>query len=244
MAKSPDSKSKVSADENSHKGHRNRLRNQFLANGLDSFYDHQALELLLFYAIPRSDTNPVAHALINRFGSISNILNASYEDLLTVDGVGESTACFLKILPEFFRKYLLSRIDGEKLETTEDLCRYFLYKLYAVQVEQLWLTFLDDKLGIVSSVKISEGNGSSVALDVCKIVTEAPKKKCTRCVLAHNHPFGDAKPSEDDERLTECVRTCLGNMGIVLIDHIIVSGTEASSMFYNDVVKLEDDLGR
>lgn len=242
MAKKSTSDKKTSTKGNVHKGHRKRLKQQFLEHGLDRFYDHQALELLLFYAIPQGDTNPVAHALLNRFGSISGVLNASYENLLEVDGVGENTACLLKFLPAFFTKYLLSGLDGERLETTSQLCRYFLYKLATVSNEQLWLTCFDDKLGIVSSVKISDGDSSSVNFGEREILNEAINSKCTACALAHSHPLGDTFPSKEDVRLTESIKTLLDKMGITLIDHIIVSKTEARSMFHNEVVILEDDL--
>ena len=243
MAKKVTTDKKSSAKGNVHKGHRKRLKQQFLEYGLDRFHDHQALELLLFYAKPQGDTNPVAHELLNRFGSISGVLNADYEDLLEVDGVGENTACLLKFLPEFFTRYLLSGLDGERLETTAKICRYFLYKLATVQNEQLWLACLDDKLGVVTQVKISDGDGSSVNFGERIILNEAIKSKCTTCVLAHNHPFGDTFPSKEDVRLTESIKTLLDKMGITLIDHIIVSRTEARSMFHNEVVVLEDDIG-
>ncbi|MCD8344513.1 MAG: hypothetical protein LUC38_00915 [Oscillospiraceae bacterium] len=233
---------KSKTKDNPHEGHRQRLRKQFLNYGLDRFYDHQALELLLFYTNPRGDTNPTAHALLNRFGSIANVLNAPYEDLLEVDGVGDNTACLLKLLPEFFAKYMLSGLDGERLETTSDLCRYFLYKLSSVQIEQLWIICLDDKMGIVSSRKISEGDGSSVSLNELKIINEICKSKCTSCAIAHNHPLGNTEPSREDTRLTESLKKSLEGMGINLADHVIVSHEEARSMFKNEVVRLEDNL--
>ncbi len=236
-----DMSKKSDTSKNVHKGHRERLKRQFTQKGVDCFYDHQLLELLLFYSIPREDTNPVAHALLDRFGSISGVLNADYDDLLTVDGVGSNTAFLLKFLPEFFTRYMLSGMDGERLNTTSSLCHYFLCKLAAVQNEQLWLTCLDDKSCVVSSIKISEGNGSSVFLDNNKILMEVLKSKCTNFVLAHNHPFGDSRPSVDDIKLTEAVRTMIENSGKNLIDHIIVSRTEARSMFHNEAVVLVDD---
>lgn len=225
-----------------HTGHRKRLKQQFLEHGLDRFYDHQALEMLLFYSVPQGDTNPTAHALLERFGSISGILNAPYEDLLEVNGVGENTACFLKFLPEFFARYLLSGLQGEKLDSTYKLCKYFLYKFLPTQNEQLWLTCLDDKLSVVSSVNISEGDGSSVTFDERKILQEALKSKCSTCVLAHNHPFGDSYPSKDDVRLTENIKVALERVNIDLIDHIVVSRTEARSMFHHEVIILEDEI--
>ncbi|MCD7823702.1 MAG: hypothetical protein LUG86_06800 [Oscillospiraceae bacterium] len=213
-----------------------------MKNGLEGFYEHQALELLLYYSNPRCDTNPTAHFLLNRFGSISEILNASYEDLLTVEGVGKNTACLLKFLPEFFAKYMLSSIERERLDSTPALCRYFLYKLATVGSEQLWLTCLDDNFGVVSNVKISEGNSSSVMLNMGKIAAEVVRSKCTNCVLAHNHPLGDANPSEDDIKLTELVVSSFTGLGITLVDHIIVSRTEARSMVSNEVVVLVDDM--
>ncbi len=228
--------------QNVHAGHRRRLKQQFLEHGLDRFYDHQVLEMLLFYSIPQGDTNPTAHALLDRFGSISGILNAPYEDLLEVNGVGENTACFLKFLPEFFARYLLSGLDREKLDSTYKLCRYFLYKLLTVCNEQLWLTCLDDELGVVSCVCVSEGDGSSVTLDDRKILQEVLKSKCTTCVLAHNHPFGDSYPSKEDIRLTENIKSALKLINVDLIDHIIVSRTEARSMFHREVVVLEDEV--
>ncbi|MCD8006459.1 MAG: hypothetical protein LUF29_05725 [Oscillospiraceae bacterium] len=240
MAKS--SNNKKSCGENVHKGHRQRLKQQFLDYGLDRFYDHQALELLLFFSIPQCDTNPTAHALLNRFESIPGVLNADYNDLLEVDGVGDSTACLLKLLPAFFTKYLLSGLDGERLDTTPALCRYFLYRLATVQNEQLWVVCLDDKLSAVSTVKISEGDGSSVCFNAYKIVSEVVKSKCTSCAIAHNHPFCDTEPSDEDIRFTEALRTLLESAGIDFVDHIIVSRTEARSMLHNEIVVLEDDI--
>ena len=127
-----------------HDGHRQRLKNRFLKEGLDSFSEIQVLELLLFYCIPRKDTNPIAHALLDHFGSLSQVLEAPAEELQKVEGVGESAATFLHLTTEVGRYYLVNRtMQATILPTIEDCAQYMLPFFFGRRNETVFLLCLD-----------------------------------------------------------------------------------------------------
>ena len=138
-------------------GHRARLKARFLTDGFDNFNEINALELLLFYTIPRSDTNPIAHRLLDRFGSFSAVLDADYNELLEVDGVSDHTATFLKLLPQTARYYESSKITERKeLATLSDIGEFFVRKYVGVIKETVYLLLLDNKRCMISVEKIHE----------------------------------------------------------------------------------------
>jgi len=214
-----------------HDGHRKRKLEQFRRCGEEAFADHELLEVLLYYAVPRRDTNPLAHALIDRFGSLQAVLAASAEELETVPGVGPSTATLITLAPALYRKALVSAASGEViLDTRERIGEFFLKLLAAESKEVLYQLCLDAKGRKLNLYKISEGDVGSVSLNLREIVENALHSKATMVVMAHNHPSGVAFPSADDEAATSRMLTTLEEVGVHLADHIIVADNDYISM--------------
>ena len=210
--------------DNPHKGHRNRLRDRYLRSGLDDYAEHEILELLLTYAIPRIDVNPMAHALIDRFGSLSGVMDASIEELTSVDGIGQSTAIMIHMLPEIFRRYEMDKLEPK--ETYETLAQIgeFLHALYVgVTVEKAYVLLFDNSRHMIGCHEIAEGTVNSVSVDVPKIARLCFRANAASVVLAHNHPRGLAIPSGDDIDMTHAVDSALHTLGIQLLEHVIVT---------------------
>jgi len=131
--------------ENIHKGHRQRIRQKFMKTGFTAFADHEKLELLLFYAIPMKDTNPIAHNLLNRFKSIGGVFDATYEQLMEVDGISESTAVFLKLVPEMAKEYMLSENIHVCMDSTEAVCNFFSTQFIGDVNEKIKIACVDDR---------------------------------------------------------------------------------------------------
>lgn len=214
-----------------HKGHRARLKTRFLKEGLDSFDDHQVLELLLFQAIPRIDTNPLAHLLIKRFGSLSAVLEADPTDLESVPGVGRSAALFLSMVPQVTRRYFLDRVKHAKkpLTTSEAAAEYLVPLMAGRSEEVFYVLCLDSQLRVSYPALISEGTVKDAIVHPRKVVNEALRHKASAVILAHNHPAGGLKPSAHDLRLTGRLVQALGHIDINVVDHIIVAGDKIYS---------------
>lgn len=214
-----------------HDGHRQRRREQFLQHGLDSFADHEILELLLFYAIPRQDTNPIAHALIDRFGSLEQVLAAPVEELVRISGVGEYAAALLKLVPQVTRRARASSIVRERaLDTSERIGAFFVEQFVAERSEIMYQLCLDAKGRMLSCQRISEGDVSSVSLNMRKLVETALRSNAVLVALAHNHPSGVAFPSKEDCIATRMAAEALDTIDIQLVDHIIVADDDFISM--------------
>lgn len=214
-----------------HDGHRQRLKKLFLKEGLDNFYDYQALELLLYYCIPRKDTNPIAHSLIDTFGSLSQVLEAPVEELMRVEGVGEHAATFLHLVTEVGRYYLVNRGSQVKiLPTIEDCAKYMLPYFFGRRNETVFLLCLDAKCKVLCCRELGEGTVNSAAISVRKIMETALTVNATTVVLAHNHPSGIAVPSGDDIQTTRRIAAALSAVEIHLADHIVVADDDYVSM--------------
>ena len=214
-----------------HDGHRQRLKDRFLEEGLDGFTQVQALELLLFYCIPRKDTNPIAHELIERFGSFSQVLEAPAAELCKVPGVSRSTAAFLHLNREVGRFYLVDRMQKNTVLGTMDACAaYMVPHFYGRTVETVYLLCLDAKCKVLCCKEIGEGSVNSAGISVRKIVETALGANATSVVLAHNHPSGLALPSEEDVQTTRRIALALQAVEIILVDHIIVADDDYVSM--------------
>ena len=213
-----------------HDGHRARKKEQFRQHGLDGFADHEVLELLLYYAIPRRDTNETAHRLLQKFGSLQNVFSAGAEELARVEGVGESAALFLTLLPAVQKR--AARSGGrEKVLNSVDKCgRFFLELLAHQRQETLYQACLDAKGKLLSCKQLSQGSADCTALSVRQVVENALLTDASAVVLAHNHPSGVALPSENDQAVTLWVRDALNTMDIRLLDHIIVADGDFVSM--------------
>lgn len=215
---------------NLHEGHRARMRERFRQSGFDDFNDHQIIELLLFYTCPRIDTNELAHTLVNQFGSIAGIFDASFEDLIAVKGISENTATLFKIIPKFLSKYYNSRSDGKVYDNVKMLKDFFKPHFIGLTHEQFRLACFDSNLRVISNVLIAEGSPDSSPFEMRKIVEEAFKAKSSHVAIAHNHPKGTPMPSESDIAATRYIGTTLKAVNIELIDHIIVGERSAVSM--------------
>lgn len=221
---------KEPAEQSLHSGHRDRMRAKFLQQGLEGFQEHEMLELTLFYALPRVNTNEVAHRLLQRFGSLADVLNADYHALRDVKCMGESSAMLLTLIAQLSRQYRLSARKDLTLNTFDATCAYFKDIYLGEPEEQLRLACLDDRLRLMSCGVVSEGAPSSVPVHMRRLVEYALQQKSELVVLAHNHPNGTAMPSPEDIAATQKIFNVLKSVGIRLVDHIIVAGEQAVSL--------------
>lgn len=217
--------------ENIHEGHRKRMKERFMKSGLDDFAPHNVLELLLFYSIPRGDTNPIAHRLIDAFGSLSGVFDATPEELMKVSGVGESTAILISMIPQMARKYLEDKADAVNVVGgCGDIGAYLLPKFVGRTNEALMMVSIDNKNKVISCSVVAEGTVDSAKVSRRKVMEEAMKVKATRVILAHNHPRGVAVPSAEDVAMTREIGRLFSQVGIELVDHIIIADDDYVSM--------------
>lgn len=217
--------------ENIHKNHRKRMREEFLKSGLDNMPPHKVLEMLLFYSIPQGDTNPLAHRLIQYFGSLSGVFDAAYEDLLQVEGIGPASAMLIKVVAASYRAYSIDRVDrGLLLNSTENLGTFLMPYFAGKTREEVYLLCLDSKLKAVCCQKVGEGSVDTVLLNTREIISVAVRHHATSLVLAHNHPRGVALPSSKDVAATRKLKEALKLVNVRLLDHIIVADNDFVSM--------------
>lgn len=223
--------------QNPHKGHRERKKKLFREQGLDAFADHEVLELLLYYAIPRQDTNPLAHRLIEHFGSLSAVLSAPEAELERVEGVGEHAATLLSlVLPVVRRAYTDARGSSIALTSTAKLGDYFCGIFFGAQQESLYEVCLDAKGKLLRCYKIADGSVDAVGVNVRVIVENALRCRASAVALSHNHPSGLALPSPEDNASTLAAYDALRAVGITLIDHIIVADDDFVSLRENGLL--------
>ncbi len=213
-----------------HDGHRDRVRKRFEKDGMESFYDHQVLEMLLFYGIPRKDTNDIAHQLLNCFGSFSGVFDASI-DALQDCGISYNAAVLLKMIPEICAKYYQDKYEKNnqtnRLESIDEfLLPYFIGK----NEEQVMLLLLDTSGKQVFFGVVSKGTKMASDVNLRKILELSVQHKANGAILAHNHPSGEALPSERDLMMTEKLCRMLRPVGVRLVDHYIIAGMKAFSM--------------
>lgn len=214
-----------------HSGHRKRLRSRFLEHGLDVLPDHEVLELLLFYALPRKDTNLLARQLLDHFGTIAAVLEAPLEELKNVAGIGENAAVLLHLITPLSRRYLLSRTEKNIcLSTSKDCGEYLLPYFFGATEEQVYLLCLDAKCKVLACRLLQSGSVNSALVPLRKAAEVAMACNASAVILAHNHTSGLALPSRADIEVTELLRSTLEPLEIKLVDHIIVADGEYVSM--------------
>ena len=217
--------------ESIHKGHRERLKQRFLEEGLDNFTDIQVLELLLFYAIPVKDTNPLAHALLDRFGNLAQVLEADAEDLKKVPGIKDHAATLLSLVIDLCRYYQVNCAQQTEILTTLDACaNYVVPRFFGRTKETVFILCLDAKCKVLCCKELGEGTVNATTISVRKVVEMALAANATTVVLAHNHPRGIAVPSNEDIQTTRRIAAALHAVEIYLADHIVVAEGDYVSM--------------
>ena len=217
-----------------HNGHRARKRKQFYEHGLESFSDYEALEFLLYFALPRVDTNPIAHRLIDRFGSLDGVFSASAYELARVEGVGENAAALVALIYPLIRFSSASPPGApETLDSVSSTGQYFKKLFFGVREERVYEACLDSRNNILRCVEVSDGSADTVTLNMRRIVELALQCGASSVILSHNHPSGVALPSCDDGAATLQIWRALKSVGIKLQDHIIVADTDFVSMRHN-----------
>ena len=215
-------------------GHRKRVKDRFRKEGLDGFEEVHVLELLLFYAIPQRDTKDLARALLNHFGSLPLVLEATVDELMKVPGIGENTATFLNLVMASGRYYALRKTDRPViLDSTSKYGQYLVDCFMGIRNETVYVLCLDAKCKVLCCQKVGEGDVNSANVPLRRVVEIALGVNATTVILAHNHPSGLALPSPEDVHTTERVAAALGAMDIILADHVIVADEDFVSLVHS-----------
>lgn len=223
-----------------HSGHRKRIKEKYIRDGIDKFNDHEILELALYYAIPRKNTNEIAHALIDKFGTLSAVFNASISMLKEVEGMGESSALFIKLIPDLARAYLVNSMSHNNIMTVKEACDKLTLNFVGRMEEVVALMLFDAKNKLVYDGVINKGTVNAVDLYARKIVELIVMYNACSGIIAHNHPSGLAFPSNDDLSSTDRLKVIFKNMGVKFIDHIIVADGDYISLASSDMDKLKN----
>ena len=222
-----------------HDGHRERLRARFAEHGLESFNELNALELLLCYAIPRRDTNEIAHRLLDAFGSLSGVFQASMQELTSIPGIGENAATLILMVPQIVKKAHVSKAKETKIiRNSTDAGNYLLPYFLNEPDEIVMMLCLDNKRAVICCREMGRGVVNCVDANIRRMVETALKVKTTTVIVAHNHPNGVALPSREDDNFTRTLYRSLGLLGITLEDHIIVANDEFVSLADSGVMHL------
>lgn len=227
---------------NIHEGHRDRMRARFLQEGPDGFADHELLEMLLYGVIARGDTNPLAHALLREFGSLSNLVEAEAEDIAQIHGVGKKTAVFLSLLHELNRRCQKEKLEQKAtITSTQRAAEYCRMLLMNCTTERFYVICLDSRRRVIHTAKIAEGTVAEALVQPRKVMEAALRSKATGVVLCHNHPAGNIRPSGDDLALTVNLRKMLNLVGVETVDHIIIGENSYYSFAENGMLKTEKE---
>lgn len=226
-------------ENNIHAGHRENVRKKFMENGFpEGTPPHEILEMILFYSIPRADTNETAHLLLNKFGSLSNVFNAPVEELKKVKGMGENSAVLFKLIIAAARAYYEDNMNmASKICTLEELGTYLVYRFAGVTEEQFAVVSLGSSGKFISFDVVETGDITAVGVSTRKVVEVLMKTRATAVVLTHNHPNGIALPSGADLTVTKTIGNILSAIGVHLADHIIVADGDFVSLAQSEKFK-------
>ncbi len=230
-----------------HEGHRQRLKDRFCKEGLENFDDLYVLELLLYYCIARKDTNPIAHNLLKRFGSLQRVLEADKNELMRIEGVGEHAAVFLTLIREVGRYYQVQSSQvGRILNTVAECGKFMQPYFFGRDKETVFLLCLDAKCKVLCCKKVEEGSVNSANISIRKVVETALSSNASSVVLGHNHPSGFAVPSGEDIQTTKRLRSALQMVDITLVDHLIFAEDEfvsvSQSSRYSSFLTFEEEF--
>jgi len=204
------------------------MKNRFLESSFKGFSPHEVLEFVLFFSIPQGNVNPLAHILIDRFGSVSGVCNADIEDLKSVDGIGDHSAIMLKMLPDLFRYMRMEKYNLPKgclrLDNSEVLGDYLTDYFIGETVEKAIMLLLDENKCLIETVEISDGTKNVCAILKSTLIDNIYKYKARSFVLAHNHPDGNVNPSIEDRTSTIIISNNFRDLGVPLAEHYVVAG--------------------
>ncbi len=217
--------------KNIHKGHREKVKKRYYESGLNSMPDHNILELLLFFGIPQKDTNPIAHELIEKFGSFSGVLEASKAELQSVKGMTENAACLLTLMLPVYKRYVNDlHKKKKKFDNAKNLADYLRTLYLDTTNERIYAVCFDLNDNMIACRVVSDGDIDSSYLDCRKLASIVLEVKAKKVVLSHNHPNGTLTPSVGDITATELARNLLEYLKVQLKDHIIITDKSYFSM--------------
>ena len=223
---------------NLHAGHRKRMKERFRRNGERAFDDCQLLELLLFYSIPQRDTNLIAHKLMERFGSLSGVLDATVEDLMEVNGISEHSALLIHMLPQVARRYRQDRLrTDQRVNSTREAGRLLEPYFYGARNEMIYLLSLDARGRVLGIDLLGEGSANFCALDIRLVSETALRRRARGVILSHCHVTGGNTPSMDDQRTTQHCMSVLKGLDILLLDHLVFADGEYTSMLQRGMLR-------
>ncbi len=208
-------------------GHYRRLRERFLANGLDGFLDYEVVELLLKLADPRPDHKPTAKALLAKFKSLSGVLEAPPSLLKTVKGVGDKNIFGLRLVQAVARRYLKEGvIDKDYIQSSKQVLTYLIHYLKNRNRELFLIILLNGRNQIIDMVTIFEGSLTTSAVYPREVVKLILERDAAAVIFVHNHPSGNLSPSQDDHRITKRLKQACQSIDVKVHDHIIIGGNE------------------
>lgn len=220
-----------------HDGHRQRLKTIYKESGGTALSDINILEFLLFYAIPRKDTNVLAHNLINAFGSLEKVFRADVSELCAVDGISENAALLIKLIPDIQSRLMIKETGGIKqITSAKDAGDYFIALLNTKGDENFCVMCLDAKNRILNVSTLGKGSVNEVSVSIRSIVDNVVRYRATSVIIAHNHPDGICAPSQEDIELTNSIAASLQQLSIGLLDHIIVAAGNYYSFAVNSMI--------
>ena len=220
-----------------HAGHRQRVKERFLSEGLEKFDPHQVMEMLLFFGIPMKDTNELAHAVLNEFGSIYKALEASFADLRKIPGITDNAATLICFAGQLAKRYWVDRCDiGTILSDSSKIGELVKYRLAGERDECVLLVSMDNRRKLLNCTRIAKGSVNLVDINIRRALRQALQDNATQVAIAHNHPNGHAYPSSADIRTTQMFAKALAVADIHLVDHIIVSEDDYISMAETDTL--------
>ncbi|MEG1706107.1 MAG: JAB domain-containing protein [Clostridia bacterium] len=217
-----------------HEGHRERLRARAVAEGLSNFQEHEILELVLFQSIPFKDTNEIAHALISKFGSFANVLDAPISELIKINGVSTITATNLSLYKQIFSYYKQSKNTSFRLKSLSEIITFAKDLLNGLAFETLYVVAVDSKNNYIGKSVFTSNLPSKIHISAQQIVETALQFHAAGIILFHAHPSGLAEPSPSDLLFTQTVYNTLKGIDIALLEHIIVAKDDFYSFYQNN----------
>lgn len=207
-----------------HKDHRTRMRERGLRDGYECFADHELLEMLLYYSIPRGDTNKTAHLIMEQFGSLSEVLEASFDALLRVQGMGDRSAALFLLIRELIRRfYRETESPGKSYNTVQAIAEYVWPRFLGLTEERLYMLLFNNCMNLLDCMFVSTGDTSGVPANLHRMYRRCVEKGASHVVLAHNHPHGKVFPSAADVEVTNLISLGFFSLGVPLLEHLIIA---------------------